>query len=145
MIQLRYVGIPYLGSQIPGICISLESEGEAYSIAETVRDYYETPGEKPIIEVAFRKRKDLYDFQFFLGSKGSVDIFGVDKSIPENVLSGLGEFGGFVILLGFNNANGSFEMFDTKKFHMVKRGLTIDGGFVMGHERVKVNWVELFR
>ncbi len=145
MIQLRYVGIPYESSQIPAVCISMDTEKDAIAIAESVRDYYETPGEKPIIEVSFNKNRDRnYDFHFILGGRGSVDVTGVSRDIPENIISALAEFNNYVILLGFTNDKGVFEILNPKIFHMVKRGLTIDGNFVMGEERIKVNWVSIF-
>lgn len=83
MLQLRYVGIPHSGLEIPGICLCGDTESEVLDVANLALLYYETPGVKRTIQMGFKKDSaGTFDFLMDFGI-GKVDIRGVAAAISR--------------------------------------------------------------
>lgn len=145
MLQLRYIGIPHGEHEIPGVCICGDTKSEVLDVANMALQYYEAPGLKPIIQVAFKKnREGTFDFLMDFGIPvGNIDIRGVEAAIPERVERGLESFEGFFILLGYGTED--FSLVDSHTFHMVRSEIELDGKIVQGSKKLKVNISDLVK
>lgn len=142
-LQLRYIGIPYKGSEIPGLCICGTTIEEANNFVTQVQNYFEQPGPRQSLMVGFETYPDgkcnfLMDFG---QSVGRALIRYVDIDIVRKMEFGLSKFSHYSILAGYGTED--FQLVSPFTFNMFRGELVVDERVIYGKAAIDADWAEV--
>lgn len=148
-VEFRYLGIQAEKGEIAGICLCYGNAPDAYSFFNMIQMYVTAsiPALKIPMKVKFTQTTDdAYDLQIKFGIEDAVRLIyiqDIDASYIERLKASLLIYQYYLVVAGYVDDDGNFQLLPVKDYHLFKSDVQIDGETLQGNDLFKFDWTKL--